>query len=100
MSEPAEIRMQYEAVEDDLFARKVIERGFLHFKSKTKTIDSTGEVMEYVIAIDKSKKLYFEFEGTEAHHLSANLEVFVDDVVSNKINKGLYDAMGNVTETL
>ncbi len=42
-----------------------------------KTIDSTGEVVGYVIGIDKSKKLHFEFEGTEA---------FVDDVVSGKIN--------------
>lgn len=46
--------------------------------------------MEYVTAIDKSKKLHIEFEGTEAHLLTANLDAFVDDVVSGKIsNKDL-----------
>ncbi len=85
LSEPAEIRMQHEAVEDSPFARKVIEKGLLYFKSKTKVIDSTGEVMEYVTAIDKSKKLHFEYEGTEAHLFTANLDAFVDDVVSGKI---------------
>jgi predicted transcriptional regulator len=87
LSEPAEIRMEHEAVEDDLFARKAIERGLLFFKSKVKTIDSTGEPMEYVIAIDKSKKLHFEFEGREAHILTANLEAFVDDVISGRIDR-------------
>jgi predicted transcriptional regulator len=87
LSEPVEIRMQHEAVEDDLFARKVIERGLLFFKSKIKTIDSTGEPMEYVIAIDKSKKLHFEFEGREAHILTANLEAFVDDVITGRIDR-------------
>jgi predicted transcriptional regulator/DNA-binding HxlR family transcriptional regulator len=87
LSEPAEIRMQHEAVEDDPFARKVIQRGLLYFRSTVKTIDSTGEVMEYVIGIDKSKKLHFEIEGTEAHMLTANLEAFVDDVISGRIDR-------------
>ena len=30
-------------MEDDLFVRKVIERNFLHFKCKIKTIESTGK---------------------------------------------------------
>ena len=38
--------------------------GLLYFKSKIQVINSTGEIMEYVIAIDKSKKLHLEFEGT------------------------------------
>jgi polyhydroxyalkanoate synthesis regulator phasin len=41
--------------------------------------------MEYVIAIDKSKKLHLEFEGTEAHHLMENCERFIDDVATGKI---------------
>jgi predicted transcriptional regulator/DNA-binding HxlR family transcriptional regulator len=87
LSEPAEIRMQHEAVEDDFFARKVIQRGLLYFRSTVRTIDSTGEVMEYVIGIDKSKTLHFEIEGTEAHMLTANLEAFVDDVISGRIDR-------------
>jgi Mn-dependent DtxR family transcriptional regulator len=87
LSEPAEIRMQHEAVEDDPFARKVIQRGLLYFRSTVKTLDSTGEVMEYVIGIDKSKTLHFEIEGTEAHILTANLEAFVDDVISGRIDR-------------
>ena len=43
--------------------------------------------MEYVIAIDKSKKLHFEFEGREAHILTANLEAFADDVISGRIDR-------------
>jgi Mn-dependent DtxR family transcriptional regulator len=87
LSEPAEIRMQHEAVEDDPFARKVIQKGLLYFRSTVKTIDSTGEVMEYVIGIDKSKKLHFEIEGSEAHTLTANLEAFVDDVIGGRIDR-------------
>jgi DNA-binding transcriptional regulator YhcF (GntR family) len=87
LSEPAEIRMQHEAVEDDVFARKLIKRGLLHFRCKVKTVDSTGEFMEYVVGIDKSKKLHFEIEGREAHVLTANFEAFVDDVISGRIDR-------------
>ena len=87
LSEPAEVKLEHVALEDNIFARKVIEKGLLYFKSKIQTIDSTGEVMEYVIAIDKSKKLHLEFEGTEAYHLTENLEAFVDDVVTGKIDR-------------
>ncbi|MBU7047078.1 MAG: hypothetical protein HXS54_11650 [Theionarchaea archaeon] len=87
LSEPAEIRMQHEAVEDDVFARKLIKRGLLHFRCKVKTIDSTGEFMEYVVGIDKSKRLHLEIEGREAHVLTANFEAFVDDVISGKIDR-------------
>ena len=87
LSEPAVIRMQHEAVEDDVFARKLIRRGLLHFRCKVKTVDSTGETMEYVVGIDKSKKLHFEIEGREAHVLTANFEAFVDDVISGKIDR-------------
>jgi DNA-binding MarR family transcriptional regulator len=87
LSEPAEVKLEHVALEDNIFARKVIEKGLLYFQSKIQTIDSTGEVMEYVIAIDKSKKLHLEFEGTEAHHLTENLEAFVDDVVTGKIDR-------------
>ena len=87
LSEPAEVKLEHVALEDDPFARKVIKKGLLYFKSKIQTIDSTGEVMEYVIAIDKSKKLHLEFEGTEAHHLTENLEAFVDDVITGKIDR-------------
>jgi polyhydroxyalkanoate synthesis regulator phasin len=85
LSEPAEIRLEHAALEDNIFARKVIEKGLLYFQSKIQAIDSTGEIMEYVIAIDKSKKLHLEFEGTEAHHLMENCERFIDDVATGKI---------------
>jgi predicted nucleic acid-binding Zn-ribbon protein len=81
------VELLHEAVENDPFARKVIQRGLLYFRSTVKAIDSTGEVMEYVVGIDKSKKLHFEIEGTEAHILTANLETFVDDVISGKIDR-------------
>jgi septation ring formation regulator EzrA len=67
--------------------------------------------MEYVIAIDKSKKLHLEFEGTEAHHLTENLEAFVDDVVTGKIDRkklreiphkveNLKEELGNEIDTI
>ena len=87
LSEPAEIKLQHEAIEDDPFARKVIEKGLLYFESKVLTVDSTGELMKYVIKIDKSKSLHLEFEGSEAHHLTENLEAFVDDVVTGRIDR-------------
>jgi DNA-binding MarR family transcriptional regulator len=86
LSEPAQVRLAHEALEDDPFARKVIEKGLLYFKSKVITVDSTGETMEYVIAIDKSKKLHLEIEGREAHHLMENYEEFMDDVVTKRID--------------
>ncbi|MBU7038629.1 MAG: hypothetical protein HXS52_11915 [Theionarchaea archaeon] len=100
LAEPAEVRMQHEAVEDDPFARKVIQRGLLYFRSTVKTIDSTGEVMEYVIGIDKSKKLHFEVEGTEAHILTANLEAFVDDVISGRIDRNALREVPSRIESL
>ncbi|MBU7018466.1 MAG: hypothetical protein HXS44_13225 [Theionarchaea archaeon] len=87
LSEPAEIKLQHEAIEDDPFARKVIEKGLLYFESKVVTVDSTGELMKYVIKIDKSKPLHLEFEGSEAHHLTENLEAFVDDVITGRIDR-------------
>lgn len=60
LTEPAEVRLQHEAIEHDPFTRKVI---------------------------DKSKSLHFEFEGPEAHRLTENLEAFVDDVITGKIDR-------------
>ena len=42
--------------------------------------------MEYVIAIDKSKKLHLEIEGREAQKLMENYEEFIDDVVTKRID--------------
>ena len=50
-------------------------------------VDATGELMKYVIKIDKSKSLHLEFEGSEAHHLAESLEAFVDDVVTGRIDR-------------
>jgi DNA-binding transcriptional regulator YhcF (GntR family) len=100
LSEPAEIRMQHEALDDDVFARKLIKRGLLHFRCKVKTIDSTGEFMEYVVGIDKSKKLHFEIEGREAHVLTANFEAFVDDVISGKIDRKVLREMPQRLDTI
>jgi Mn-dependent DtxR family transcriptional regulator len=86
LSEPAEVKMAHVALEDDVFARKVIEKGLLYFKSKLIT-DATGERTQYVIKIDKSKSLHLEFEGTEAHHIAETYEAFIDDVVSGKIDR-------------
>jgi predicted transcriptional regulator len=87
LSEPAEVKMAHVALEDDVFARKVIEKGLLYFRSKVVTIDSTDERITYVIKIDKSKSLHLEFEGTEALKLTENLEAFVDDVVTGRIDR-------------
>jgi len=87
LTEPAEIRLQHEAIEDDPFSRKVIRKGLLYFESKVVTVDQTGELIKYVIKIDKSKSLHFEFEGPEAHQLTENLEAFVDDVVTGRIDR-------------
>jgi Mn-dependent DtxR family transcriptional regulator len=86
LSEPAEVKMAHVALEDDVFARKVIEKGLLYFESKV-VMDSTDERITYVIKIDKSKSLHLEFEGTEALKLTENLEAFVDDVVSGRIDR-------------
>jgi Mn-dependent DtxR family transcriptional regulator len=51
------------------------------------TVDANGELMRYVIKIDKSESLHLEFEGSEAHHLTENLEAFVDDVVTGRIDR-------------
>lgn len=87
LTEPTEVKLQHEAIEDDPFARKVIKKGMLFFECKVVTIDQTGERITYVVKIDKSKSLHFEFEGPEAHHLTENLEAFVDDVVTGKIDR-------------
>ena len=100
LSEPAVIRMQHEAVEDDVFARKLIKRGLLHFRCKVKTIDSTGDLVEYVVGIDKSKKLHFEIEGREAHVLTANFEAFVDDVISGRIDRKVLREMPQRLDTI
>lgn len=73
-------------MEDNVFARKIIKKGLLYFKSKVVTVDSTGEVMEYVIAIDKSKKLHLEIEGKDAHRMMENCEEFIDDVATGRID--------------
>jgi len=87
LTEPTEVKLQHEAIEDDPFARKVIKKGMLFFECKVVTVDQTGERIKYVVKIDKSKSLHFEFEGPEAHHLTENLEAFVDDVVTGRIDR-------------
>jgi hypothetical protein len=87
LSEPAEIRFQHEALENDAFARKAIKKGLLYFRSLVKQVDSTGEIMEYVVAIDKSNEIHLEFEGSEAHHLVEEYEGFIDDVATRRIDR-------------
>jgi len=87
LSEPAEIRLQHEALENDAFARKAIKKGLLYFKSSVKQMDSTGEIMEYAVAIDKSKEIHLEFEGSEAHHFVEEYEGFIDDVATRRIDR-------------
>jgi predicted transcriptional regulator len=87
LSQPAEIKMEHVALEDDIFARKVVKKGLLYFVSTIHTRDSKGEPMKYVIKIDKSKKLHIEFEGREAHYMAETYEAFIDDVVSGKIDR-------------
>lgn len=43
LSEPAEIMLQHAALEDNEFARKLIRKKVLYFKSKIETIDTTGD---------------------------------------------------------
>jgi hypothetical protein len=100
LSEPAEIKLQHEAIEDDPFARKVIEKGLLYFESKVLAVDANGELMKYVIKIDKSKSLHLEFEGSEAHHLNENLEAFVDDVVTGRIDRKKLRDIPSIIENL
>jgi len=89
LSEPAEIKLQHAALEDNVFARKIIRKGLLYFKSKVATVDSTGELITYAIAIDKSKKLHLEVEGAEAHRLMENCEEFIDDIATKRIDPKL-----------
>jgi len=89
LSEPAEIKLQHAALEDNVFARKVIRKGLLYFKSKVVTVDSTGELITYAIAIDKSKKLHLEVEGKEAHRFMENCEEFIDDIATKRIDPKL-----------
>lgn len=79
--------MEHMTLEDDVFARNVVKKGLLYFRSVVRTVDSTGEPMEYVIAIDKSKALHLEFEGTEAEHLAEEYEAFINDVVFKRIDR-------------
>ncbi|MBU7001963.1 MAG: hypothetical protein HXS41_12950 [Theionarchaea archaeon] len=87
LSEPAAIKTAHVAIENDLFARKVIEKGLLHFRTKVVTRDSTGEPIEYVIAIDKSQEVHLEVEGQEAQHFTENYSDFIDDVVTGRIDR-------------
>ncbi|MBU7028389.1 MAG: hypothetical protein HXS48_15760 [Theionarchaea archaeon] len=89
LSEPAEIKLEHAALEDNVFARKIIRKGLLYFKSKVVTVDSTGELIIYAIAIDKSKKLHLEVEGAEAHRLMENCEEFIDDIATKRIDPKL-----------
>jgi flagellar hook-basal body complex protein FliE/predicted transcriptional regulator len=87
LSEPAEIKLQHEALENDAFARKTIKKGLLYFRSQVKQLDSTGEIMEYAVTIDKSKEIHLEFEGSEAHHFVEEYEEFIDDVITRRIDR-------------
>jgi hypothetical protein len=61
--------------------------GLLYFRSSVKQVDSTGEIMEYAVAIDKSKEIHLEFEGSEAHQLVEEYEGFIDDVATGRIDR-------------
>jgi Mn-dependent DtxR family transcriptional regulator len=87
LSEPAAVKTAHVAIENDLFARKVIKKGLLHFRTKVTTRDSTGELIEYVIAIDKSQEVHLEVEGQEAQHFTENYSDFIDDVVTGRIDR-------------
>jgi DNA-binding MarR family transcriptional regulator len=87
LSEPAAVKTAHVAIENDLFARKVIKKGLLHFRTKVTTRDSTGELIEYVIAIDKSQEVHLEVEGQEAQHFTENYADFIDDVVTGRIDR-------------
>jgi phage anti-repressor protein len=50
-------------------------------------MDSTGEIMEYAVSIDKSKEIHLEFEGSEAHQLVEEYEGLIDDVATGKIDR-------------
>jgi predicted transcriptional regulator len=104
LSEPAEIRLQHEALENDAFARKAIKKGLLYFKSRVKQVDPTGEIMKYAVAIDKSKEIHLEFEGSEAHHLVQEYEGFIDDVATGRIDRRdlrkIPGALGSINERI
>jgi Mn-dependent DtxR family transcriptional regulator len=87
LSEPAAVKTAHVALENDLFARKVIKKGLLHFRTKVTTRDSTGELIEYVIAIDKSQEVHLEVEGQEAKHFTESYSDFIDDVVTGRIDR-------------
>ncbi|MGC1121305.1 MAG: hypothetical protein WBA22_09435 [Candidatus Methanofastidiosia archaeon] len=87
LSEPAAVKTAHVAIENDLFARKVIKKGLLHFRTKVVTRDSTGELIEYVIAIDKSQEVHLEVESQEALHFTESYSDFIDDVVTRRIDR-------------
>ncbi|MBU7037833.1 MAG: hypothetical protein HXS52_07865 [Theionarchaea archaeon] len=87
LSEPAAVKTAHVALENDIFARKVIKKGLLHFRTKVVRRDSTGELIEYIIAIDKSQEIHLEVESQEALHFSESYSDFIDDVVTGRINK-------------
>ena len=87
LSEPAEIKLHHEALENDVFARKAIKKGLLYFRSSVKQLDSTGDILEYAVTIDKSKEIHLEFEGSEAHQLVQEYEGFIDDVATGRIDR-------------
>lgn len=43
--------------------------------------------MEYAVAIDKSKEIHLEFEGSEAHHFVEEYEGLIDDVDTGRIDR-------------
>jgi DNA-binding MarR family transcriptional regulator len=87
LSEPAAVKTAHVAIENDLFARKVIKKGLLHFRTKIVTRDSIGELIEYVIAIDKSQEIHLEVESPEAQHFTESYSDFIDDVVTGRIDR-------------
>ncbi len=100
LSQPAEIKMQHVALENDEFARKVVRKGLLYFKSKVKTVGPDGEIIEYAIKIDKSKLVHTEFEGTEAERLTENYTEFIDRVATGEIDYHTIKKLPEITENL
>jgi len=60
--------------------------------------------MEYAIAIDKSKEIHLEFEGSEAHHFVEEYEGFIDDMVTGRIDRRdlrkLLGVLGKIDERI
>jgi hypothetical protein len=63
-----------------------------------KQVASTGDIMEYAVAIDKSKEIHLEFEGSEAHHFVEEYEGFIDDVATGRIDRRDLRKMPGVIE--